>query len=157
MAFFSPLYLTYCNAGLQVANHNTQQCTVFQSQSSLVNCAPQDSSHPIETFPYPPFSKCQVTKHHIHASHIWVILHIENLVKQLFKIPHTEDTKSLDRCGQKHQYFFVEKRKKENSIRNDSLFLRLYELVLKCTSPPVEQLPPRVDLPWVQSGTTPCF
>ena len=37
--------------------------------------------------------------------------------------------------------FFGEKRKRKNSIRNDSLFLRLYELVHKCTSPPVEHLP----------------
>ena len=44
----------------------------------------------------------------------------------------------------------------KNSIRNDSLFLRLYELVPKCTSPLVEHLP-RVDLPRVQSTTTPCF
>ena len=39
----------------------------------------------------------------------------------------------------------------KNSIRNDSLFLRLYVLVHKCNSPPVEHLP-REDLPGVQSG-----
>ena len=49
--------------------------------------------------------------------------------------------------------FFVKKRK---SIRNDSSFSRLYALVHKCTSPPVEDLPD-VDLPLVQSETTPCF
>ena len=47
-------------------------------------------------------------------------------------------------------FFFFE------SIWNDSLFLRLYDLVHKFTSPLVEHLP-RLDLPRVQSGTTPCF
>ena len=41
-------------------------------------------------------------------------------------------------------------------IRNDSLFLRLYESVHECTSRPVEHLS-RVDYPWVQSETTSCF
>ena len=50
----------------------------------------------------------------------------------------------------------LSKKNRKNSIRNDSLFLRLYKLVHKCTSPPLEHLP-RVDLPRVQSGTTPCF
>ena len=42
------------------------------------------------------------------------------------------------------------------AIWTNSLFLRLYGLVHKCTSPSVEHLP-RMDLPWVPSGTTPCF
>ena len=50
--------------------------------------------------------------------------------------------------------YFKKKRKK--STWNDSLFLRLYKLVHKCTSSRVEHLP-CVDLPRVQSGTTPCF
>ena len=70
------------------------------------------------------------------------------------KIPHTGDTESLNRCEYKHQYFFL--RLKKKSILNDSLFLGLYELVHKCTSPTVQHLP-RVDLPQVQSGTTPYF
>ena len=37
-----------------------------------------------------------------------------------------------------------------------STFLRLYESVHKCTSPPVKHLP-RVDKPRVQYRTTPCF
>ena len=52
------------------------------------------------------------------------------------------------------QIFFCKKKKK--SIRNDSLFLRLYALVHKCTSPPAEDLPD-VDLQQVQSETTPRF
>ena len=40
--------------------------------------------------------------------------------------------------------------------RNNSSFLRLYEMIHKCTSPPVKYLP-RVDLQRVQSETTPCF
>ena len=48
--------------------------------------------------------------------------------------------------------FFFEKK----SIWKDSLFLRLYELVHRCLCPPVEHLP-HVDLPLVESGTTPCF
>ena len=50
-------------------------------------------------------------------------------------------------------YFLLNKKK---SIRNNSLFLRLYELVRKCISPPVKHLP-HMDLPLVQSGTTPRF
>ena len=38
----------------------------------------------------------------------------------------------------------------------NNFFLRLYQLVHKCISPPVEHIS-RLDLLWVQSGTTPCF
>ena len=59
-------------------------------------------------------------------------------------------------ADRKKQFFFVEKKKNKNLIRSKSLFLGLYELLHKCTSPPVEHLP-RVDHQRVQSGTTPCF
>ena len=52
--------------------------------------------------------------------------------------------------------FFLKKRKEKNSIWNDTPFLRPYESVNKCTSPLVEHLP-RVDNPYMQSRTTPCF
>ena len=53
--------------------------------------------------------------------------------------------------------FFVEQKTTTKfPICNDSSFLRLYEWVHKCASPPVEHLQ-RVNLPWVQSATTPCF
>ena len=42
------------------------------------------------------------------------------------------------------------------AIWNNSLFLRLYESVDKCTSPLVEHLP-RVDDPCIQFRTTPLF
>ena len=48
--------------------------------------------------------------------------------------------------------FFLLKKK----ILKDSPFLRLYELVHKCTSPPAEHLP-CVELLRMQSGTTPLF
>ena len=46
--------------------------------------------------------------------------------------------------------------RRKKSIWINSLFLRHYESVHKCTSPPVEHLP-HMDHPWVQSGTTACF
>ena len=42
------------------------------------------------------------------------------------------------------------------AIWNDSLFLRLYESVDECTSPPFKHLPHVAD-PCMQSRTTPCF
>ena len=53
-------------------------------------------------------------------------------------------------------FLLLKKRKDKNSIRNDSLFLRLYKLVHKCTSSPIKHLP-HMDLPRVKSGTNPCF
>ena len=95
-------------------------------------------------------------------------------LKKTFKnILHTGDTKSLDPCEQKHQYFFVEKKvckqihestsrlpltcgPSMNAIWDNSSFLRFYELDDLCTSTLVKHLP-RVDDPFMQSRTTPRF
>ena len=59
------------------------------------------------------------------------------------------ETPNLRTNADRSTIFFLKKKK---IIPEQLLVLRLCELVHKCTSPLIEHLP-RLDLPWVQSGT----
>ena len=79
--------------------------------------------------------------------------------KKLFKKIQSGTTpcfKALRVGPQMHQLNTVRCEPFMGAIWNNSLFLRLYESVDKCTSPLVEHLPIMVD-PCMQSRITPCF
>ena len=57
------------------------------------------------------------------------------------KNPACQETPNLSTNADRSTNIFLWGKKEKNSIRNDSSFLRLYELVHNCTSPLVKHLP----------------